>query len=138
MPSNASELTDLEYEALARLRHALRVFLRFSEEAARREGLTPKQHQLLLAIRGFPGGREPTIGDVAELLQLRHHSVVELVGRAIDAGLVRGRVDTDDHRRHRLTLTSRGKRKLASLSPAHQTELRRFRDEMTVFLHELG
>ena len=72
-------LTDSDYRTLAEFRHALRVFLRFSEDAARQEGLTPNQHQLLLAIRGFPGDGPPTIGDVAEHLQLQHHSVVELV-----------------------------------------------------------
>jgi len=133
-----SEPTDAEYQALAGLRHALRVFLRFSENAARGEGLTPHQHQLLLAIRGFAGDDEPRIGDVAELLQLRHHSVVELVGRAVDAGLVRARVDPADRRCQRLVLTARGRRKLSALAPAHQAELRRFRDETSVLLHELG
>ena len=129
------ELQDDEYQALARLRYLLRVFLRFSEDAARDEGLTPQQHQLLLAIRGFPGGHSaPSVGEVADLLQLQQHSVVELVDRAVDAGLVVRRVDVDDRRRQRLALTKHGSAKLARLAPLHQDELRRFRDEINLLL----
>jgi DNA-binding MarR family transcriptional regulator len=131
-------LADRDYRTLAEFRHALRVFLRFSEEAARGEGLTPNQHQLLLAIRGYPRSDAPTIGDIAELLQLQHHSVVELVARAVDGGLVRRRVDRVDRRRQRLTLTAKGSEKLARLTTAHRDELRRFRDEMSEVLRELG
>ena len=130
-------LADRDYRTLAQFRHALRVFLRFSEDAARGEGLTPNQHQLLLAIRGFPESHAPTIGDAAESLQLQHHSVVELVDRAVESGLVTRRVDQDDRRRQRLTLTAKGSRKLARLTAAHREELRRFRDEMTEVLRKL-
>jgi DNA-binding MarR family transcriptional regulator len=130
-------VTDAEYRALARFRYALRVFLRFSEDAARDAGITPNQHQLLLAIRGFPEAA-PTISDVAEWLQLRHHSAVELVDRAVDAGLVRRRSDQDDRRRQRLGLTAAGTRLLDELSTLHRAELRRFRREMADVLGELG
>jgi len=130
-------LRDRDYRTLAEFRHALRVFLRFSEDAARAEGLTPNQHQLLLAIRGWSGGEAPTITDVAERLQLQHHSVVELVARAEAAGLVRRHIDPLDRRRQRLTVTSRGSGKLARLSASRRDELRRFRDEMSHLLHEL-
>ena len=131
------DLADRDYAALATFRHALRVFLRFSEDAARAEGLTPNQHQLLLAIRGFSDGA-PSISDLAGLLQLQHHSVVELADRATDAGYVRREVDAADRRRQRLVLTTAGTRKLASLSATHRDELRRFRDEMADVLTELG
>ena len=68
------ELSDSDYQTLARFRYALRTFLRFSEDAARRADLTPSQHQLLLMVRGFPGPHEPSMADVAEFLQLRLHS----------------------------------------------------------------
>jgi len=136
-PSRQIDLADRDYRTLATFRHALRVFLRFSEDAARAQGLTPNQHQLLLAIRGFDGPDAPTIGDAAELLQLQHHSVVELVDRAVDAGLVARRVDRIDRRRQRLALTAKGARTLAHLSAAHREELRRFRDEMTEVLRKL-
>jgi len=136
-PEPSADLTDRDYRTLATFRHSLRKFLRFSEGAARTEGLTPNQHQLLLAIRGFNGPDAPTIGDAAESLQLQHHSVVELVDRAVEAGLVTRRVDRNDRRRQRLALTAKGARTLAHLSAAHREELRRFRDEMTEVLHKL-
>src|SRR3954462_12099701 len=94
------ELSSTEYQALARFRHALRVFQRFSEDAARAAGVTPAQHQLLLAIRGWDGsGDHPSISDLADQLQLKHHSAVELVQRATAAGLVVGHTDAIDGRR---------------------------------------
>jgi DNA-binding MarR family transcriptional regulator len=122
---------------LARFRFALRVFQRFSENAARAAGITPSQHQLLLAVRGFPDGA-PAISDVAQWLQLRHHSTVELIDRAVDAGLLSRTTDADDRRRQRLALTPTGAARLATLSAAHREELRRFREEMAEVLRELG
>jgi len=127
-------LRDDEYQALARLRYLLRVFLRFSEDAARDEGLTPQQHQLLLAVRGFEGDRSPTVGEVADMLQLQQHSVVELVDRAEDAGLIRRQPDKSDRRRQLLSVTDHGETHLARLAPLHQAELRRFRDEINLLL----
>jgi DNA-binding MarR family transcriptional regulator len=132
-----ADLTDREYRTLAQFRHALRVFLHFSEAAARSEGLTPNQHQLLLAIRGFSERQAPTITDAAEFLQLQHHSVVELVDRAVDAGLVVRRADPDDRRRQRLALTAKGARTLARLSAAHREELRLLHDELFEMLRDL-
>src|SRR4051794_8698263 len=111
-------LTDTEYQVLARFRAALRLFLRFSEDEARAAGVTPNQHQLLLAIRG--AAEPPTIGDVAFALQLRHHSTVELIDRAVESDLVARETDSNDRRRQRLALTRRGERVLASLSAAHR------------------
>jgi DNA-binding MarR family transcriptional regulator len=132
--ANLVKLRDDEYQALARLRYLLRVFLRFSEDAARDEGLTPQQHQLLLAIRGFSGGHAPTVGEVADMLQLQQHSVVELVDRAVEAGLVTRAADVSDRRRQHLMLTAEGEGHLARLAPLHQAELRRFRDEINLLL----
>jgi DNA-binding MarR family transcriptional regulator len=128
------QLRDDEYQALARLRYLLRVFLRFSEDAARDEGLTPQQHQLLLAVRGFSDGRAPTVGEVADMLQLQPHSVVELLDRAEDSGLIRRDADPSDRRRQLLSVTERGEERLARLAPLHQAELRRFRDEINLLL----
>jgi DNA-binding MarR family transcriptional regulator len=128
------QLRDDEYQALARLRYLLRVFLRFSEDAARDEGLTPQQHQLLLAVRGFSDGRAPTVGEIADMLQLQQHSVGELVDRAEDSGLVHRTVDEHDRRRQLLSLTAHGEERLARLAPLHQEELRRFRDEINLLL----
>ncbi len=122
-------VTDSEYRALALFRRALRSFLHFSEEAAKSAGLTPSQHQLLLAIRGADTPDPPTIGEVADWMKLRHHSTVELVDRAEKRGLVVRVADPADHRRQRLALTELGRTKLAELSVLHREELRRFQEE---------
>lgn len=132
------DLSDANYRTLARFRYALRLFQRFSEDAARSVGLTPAQHQLLLAVRGWQGPDSPTIGEVAERLQLRHHSTVELVQRAITAELVDTIGDPADGRIQRVVLTPRGAELLQSLSLTHRDELRRFRAEMRNLLDELG
>src|SRR5262245_41634778 len=116
-------LSDKEYAELLRFRDVIRRFLHWSEQQAKAAGLTAAQHQLLLAIRGHSG--DPTIGDVAEHLLLRHNSAVELVDRAERAGLIQREVDADDRRVVRLRLTSRGGRRLTSLSAAHLEELHR-------------
>jgi len=138
-PSSASKgpVTDADYQALARFRRALRSFLYFSEQAAKDAGLTPSQHQLMLAIRGAETGQAPTIGEVAGWMKLRHHSTVELIDRAEAAGLVQRIQDSEDQRRQRLVLTKEGEAKLAALSTLHREELRRFREEGLVPLNHL-
>jgi DNA-binding MarR family transcriptional regulator len=123
--SRSRPVGDADYRRLLALRTGLRHFLRWSEEQAASSGLTPSQHQLLLAIRGHAGDEPPTIGDVAESLLLRHHSAVELVDRTEEAGLVRRTRDGLDHRLVRLSLTARGDRALAALSERHLEELSR-------------
>ena len=121
----AAGLPDEQYQELLAFRTSLRRFLRWSEQQAEAAGVTGQQHQLLLAIRGHDGPGAPTVGDVAEHLLLRHHSVVELVDRATDAGLVRRLADADDGRLVRLELTARGRDLLERLSAAHLEELAR-------------
>jgi DNA-binding MarR family transcriptional regulator len=116
-------LQDRDFERLLGVRDGLRRFLRWSEAQAKAAGLTPAQHQLLLAIRGH-GGR-PSVGDVADHLLLRHHSAVELVDRAVAAGFVARHADESDHRVVRLRLTPDGERRLARLAAAHLEELER-------------
>lgn len=119
------KLGDADYRQLLEFRDGLRRFLRWSEEEAGTVGLTPAQHQLLLAVRGDPGELGPTITDVAEHLLLRRHSVVGLVNRAEDAGLLTRASDPDDQRLVRLSLTPLGARRLEQLSAQHLEELRR-------------
>lgn len=130
-------LSDAEYRSLAEFRHALRRFLAFSERAARASGLTPSQHQLLLAIRGFAGDHPPSTSDLAELLQLKLHSVGELASRAAEKGLVERRHDPADARRSLLTLTEAGRTELDALSVLHRREIQRFRSELPAILREL-
>jgi len=113
-----------DFENLLAFRTGLRRFLHWSQTQARAVGLTPAQHQLLVAIKGHPGGQDPTISDLAEYLLLRHHSVVELVDRAAIAGVVTRQRDAEDGRLTRVALTPDGEARLARLGPAHLDELR--------------
>lgn len=114
-----------EYEKLLGFRSALRRFLHWSESEARAAGLTPAQHQLLLAVKGHPGEGAPTVGDLSEHLVLKHHSVVELIDRTEEAGLVERQRDEDDHRVVHLRLTALGESRIEKLSRLHFEELRR-------------
>lgn len=114
---------DADYQTLLQLRTGLRRFLRWSERQAEAAGLTPAQHQLLLAIRGHPDPQGPTIGDVAAYLLLRHHSAVGLVDRAERSGLVFRRQDPTNHSVVRLQLTRKGSKQLEALSELHLEEL---------------
>ncbi|MGI0156842.1 MAG: DUF488 family protein, N3 subclade, partial [Thermoplasmata archaeon] len=125
-----TRLADSEYQQLLALRTGLRRFLHWSEEQAQEVGLTPAQHQLLLAVRGYEGRDGPTIGDVADSLLLRHHSVVELVQRAEVAGLLERFRDADDRRVVRLALSTAGSAALEKLSSLHLEELRRLADDL--------
>lgn len=120
-----AKLSPRDYERLLGFRTALRRFLSWSEEQAHGAGLTPAQHQLLLVVKGHADPAGPTIGDVAEYLALRHHSVVELVDRAAKAGLVERARTEPDHRVVRLRLTELGERRIEQLSIAHAEELGR-------------
>ena len=115
-----------DYQRLLEFRTGLRRFLRWSEEQAAAVGLTPAQHQLLLALRGHDHPDGPTIGEVAEYLLQRHHSTVGLVDRAVAAGLVRRARDSGDHRVVRLRPTPLGRERIEQLSEAHLAELARF------------
>jgi DNA-binding MarR family transcriptional regulator len=126
------QVTSRDYQQLLEFRTEIRRFLHWSEEQAEAAGLTAAQHQLLLAVRGHDDDRGPTVGDVAGYLVLRHHSVVGLVDRAAEAGLLRRVQDTDDHRVVRLRLTAVGGRKLAALSARHLEELARMKHGLIV------
>jgi DNA-binding MarR family transcriptional regulator len=118
-------LRNADYEDLLALRTGLRRFLRWSEQQAGAAGLTPAQHQLLLAVRGHPDRRGPTVGEAADYLLLRHHSAVGLVDRAVVAKLVKRVRDPEDHRVVRLQLTATGSKRLEALSEASLEELGR-------------
>jgi DNA-binding MarR family transcriptional regulator len=122
MPQHSSP-SDEDYRHLLELRTGLRRFLRWSEDQAQAAGVTPAQHQLLLAIRGHPDKRGPTVGDVAGYLLLRHHSAVGLVDRAEAAGLITRHQDADNASAVRLRLTEHGSRQLEALSELHLQEL---------------
>ena len=118
-------LTPRDYESLADLRHHIRRFLHFSEIAVRGLGLEPRQHQLMLALKGLPPGTRPRIGELAERLQIRHHSTVELVNRLATRGYVKRQKGENDRREVLLSLTPKGERALRELSLHHRAELRK-------------
>lgn len=118
------ELSIHEYQTLAEFRYQLRRFLRFSEEAARSVGLEPQQHQLLLALKGLPEGRAATVGELAERMQIQHHSTVELINRMVERDLIERSRDENDQRRVNIKLTATGDEVLLKLSLLTRSELR--------------
>jgi DNA-binding MarR family transcriptional regulator len=112
-----------DFQSMAELRYQIRRFLRFSETAARQAGIEPQQHQLLLAIRGLPDHLKPTVGVLAERMQLQHHSTVELIDRLVDRGFLCRLRATDDRRRVLVKLTHDGEEFLKRLSIHHLQEL---------------
>jgi DNA-binding MarR family transcriptional regulator len=135
------ELSDQDYEALAAFRHALRRFAAFSEAEAKAAGLTPQQHQALLAIKGRPkplyGADGLGIGEIAEHLLIRPNTAVELVDRLAEAGLVQRQPDPADRRRVLVRLTDRSETLLRRLSAAHVRELRSIRPGLLALLQML-
>jgi DNA-binding MarR family transcriptional regulator len=119
------QLTREDYQNLLAFRTSLRRFEHWSHARARQAGLTPAQHQLLLAIKGHPGVHGPTVGNLAGYLLLRPHSTVELIDRAEAAGLVQRWADGDDGRVTRVRLTPDGQTRLDQLAAAHLDELQR-------------
>ena len=129
-------LTKREYVALAGFRGALRSFLRFVESGARAAGLTPHQHQLLLAIRGRHDRDWATVGELAEALQVRHHTAVGLIDRCARLGCVRREPEPADRRRRRIVLTVEGMRRLERLSQRNRRELAVLRRALDLALLE--
>ena len=115
--------TQPNFKAMAELRYQIRRFLRFSENAARQAGIEPQQHQLLLAVRGLPDHLKPTIGVLAERVQLQHHSTVELIDRLVDRGFLCRLRANDDRRQVLVKLTHDGEEFLKKLSLHHLQEL---------------
>jgi DNA-binding MarR family transcriptional regulator len=130
-------MSDAEYEALAAFRYSLRQFLRFSEEAARRAGVTPQQYLALIAVRGYPGRERVTISELAERLQVRHHSVVGLLDRMVSQGLMIRQHSDDDRRQVFVSLTPRGEALLEPLAAAHRDQLQRLRTDLRDTLERL-
>jgi len=128
-----------QYEDLAAFRFELRRFLRFSEDAASAAGITPQQYQALLAIKGFPGRDHVTVGELAERLQIRHHSAVGLIDRLVLERLVkRDASATEDRRQVHILLSARGERVLADLATTHREELRLIGPELRALLQRVN
>ncbi|HEY7789597.1 MAG TPA: MarR family transcriptional regulator [Vicinamibacterales bacterium] len=131
------ESSVVDYQALAQFRYMIRRFLRFSEETARKAGIEPRQHQLLLAIKGLPTDREATIGTLAERLQVQSHSAVELANRLVSRGMVKRRPSETDRRQVLLELTAEGEQILRELSATTRAELRSLGPTLVRALNEV-
>ncbi len=118
------EISLSDYRALADFRYYIRRFQHFSEQTARAAGLVPQQHQLLLALKGLPEGRKATIGELAERLLIRHHSMVELIDRLAERGFIQRLRDETDQRRVLIQLTPQGEQVLQKLALLHRDELK--------------
>ena len=134
----ASDLSLRDYQLLAEFRYLLAKFLAFSETAAHEVGLSPRQHQALLAVKGYPGGAPVTVGDLAERLGIQHHSAVGLIDRLVASGYLARENDPEDRRRMLLSLTASGEKTLAGLSSIHREELRRITPLLKPVLAQLG
>ncbi len=132
------KLVKSEYETLALFRYALRQFLHFSGTAAQSAGITAQQHQALLAVKGFPGRDRVTVGELAERLQLRHHSAVGLVDRLVAEKLAVRGASAEDRRRVLIQLTSRGERILEKLACLHRQQLKQIGPGIRQLLARLG
>ena len=131
------EITLSQYQSLAEFRYQLRRFLHFSEQAARSVGLEPQQHQLLLTLKGLPQGRPATVSEVAERLQIQHHSTVELIDRMVDKNLLERSRDENDQRKVIIHLTLYGEEVLRKLSLLHRIELRSSGPALVRALHSV-
>ena len=120
----AELLEQSDYRSMANLRYQVRRFLRFSENAAREGGMEPQQYQLLLAVKGLPEGTKPTVGALAERMQLQHHSTVGLINRLVERGLLVRFRATDDKRQVLVKLSLEGEAILNALALHHLQELR--------------
>jgi DNA-binding MarR family transcriptional regulator len=117
------DLSQADYRALAEFRYQVRRFLNFSEQAVRKAGVEKQQYQLMLAIKGIPDGVRPRIRELAERMQLEHHSTVELINRLESNGCVRRERSGDDRREVLLGLTAKGERILGELALHHREQL---------------
>ncbi len=136
--AKTGSLSNAQYETLAAFRYALRQFIHFSDEAAQAAGITPQQHQALLAIKGFPGRDKVTVGELAERLQLRHHSAVGLIDRLVSEKFVTREPSAEDRRHVLIQLTTRGEKILEKLTSAHRAQLKRIGPKISQLLERLG
>jgi DNA-binding MarR family transcriptional regulator len=130
-------LTLSDYQALAEFRYQIRRFLHFSEQAVKKAGMERGQYQLMLAIKGIPAGVRPRIRDLADRMEIRHHSAVELVNRLEAGGFVHRDRAHDDRREVLLALTPKGEKVLAELALHHHEELRSAGPELVAALRRI-
>lgn len=132
MNQTRTPVTPRQYEVLADFRYQLRRFLRYSEQVARRHGVTPLQYQLMLQVKALGPKGPVTVGMLAERLQAHHHGVVALITRSEKRGFVKRCASDEDRREVHVTLTAKGERCLQSLASLHRAELLALRGRFVV------
>ncbi len=130
-------MNSLDFETLAAFRYQVRRFLRFSKDLLSSEDLTPDQYQALLAIRASPADRKLSIRDLAEQLQVRHHSTVGIVDQLVSRAAIVRQVAPEDRRKILLSLTEKGEEIVERLAPPHRAELSRLCPEMIRTLEKI-
>lgn len=133
-----TRLRKADYELLAAFRRELRRFLAFSEGIAQAAGLPAQQYQALLAIKGYPGREQVTVGELARDLLVAHHSASELADRLVDKGLLARSTDGRDRRRTLLVLTADAEAVLGRLALTHLEELRRMQPSLVDLFERFG
>lgn len=131
-------LDETDYRTLLAFRMALTRFLHWRAEQTQDVGVTPQQHNLLLAIRAHTNPSGPSVRELSDYLMLRHHSTVELVNRAQAVGMVRRTADPEDRRIVRVRLTSAGRRLVRQLEEVHREELRQIAPAVSLIFGSLG
>lgn len=131
------KLTLADYQALAEFRFQIRRFLHFSDRAVEKAGLERGQYQLMLSIKGMPDDLRPRIRDVANRMQIQHHSAVELINRLEAGGYVHRERATNDRREVLLQLTAKGEKVLAELALHHHEELLEAAPELVAALRRV-
>jgi DNA-binding MarR family transcriptional regulator len=124
-----------EYQSLSEFRHQLAGFLRRRRQAAEAVGLEAQQYELLLAIKGLPQGKQPTIKQIAEQLQIQHHSAVELASRLAKRGLLRRDRSSADRRSVLLSITKPGEKLVEEIVQFSFVQLQ---EEAPALLRSLG
>ena len=130
-------LTLSDYQALAEFRYQIRKFLHFSEQAVQAAGLERGQYQLMLAIKGIPKDVRPRIRELADRMQIQHHSAVELVNRLEAGGYVKRERASEDRREVLLALTAKGERTLEELALHHHEELQNAAPDLVAALRKV-
>jgi DNA-binding MarR family transcriptional regulator len=131
-------LTTRDYAQLAAFRHALRGFMRFSEAAASKAGLSTQHYQAMLVLRGCPDDQRVSISDLAQQLFIKHNSAVGLVDRLVQEKLIVREPSSVDRRKVELRLTTRGRQVLAKLAAMHRRELQRIGPKLHDFFAEVS
>lgn len=131
------KLTLADYQALAEFRYQIRKFLHFSDHAVAEAGLEKGQYQLMLAIKGMPADVQPRIRDVANRMQIQHHSAVELINRLEAGGYVHRERGMEDRREVLLALTPKGEQMLSGLALHHHEQLQSAAPKLVAALRRL-